>query len=283
VPDTDTVVERNLEEEVYRLQKLGLAPDMREVIDEAARVLGEGRHIEAAALLEKAEAMRRAAESLPKATEAAALASGPAPGPGADIALASTIDKLAYGLACTLTMAVRDLEAHIAAEARKVGDALGQRLEVLQAGMEHLAVLKPKLDDLNQAIAEQRHAGLLVEEKCQQLTDLTASLQETDARHEAELGALRSETRETSLTISGRIDSLSGELGVQQQSIGEVRSALTDVSVRTDSLVERLDGQAEAIRSLYANSAQREAALDQLMEALTRLKSSRGQAPAGDL
>lgn len=270
----NTVVDHGLDEEVFRLQKPDLEPNMRQVVEKATRVLAEGRHLEAAALIETAEAMRRAAAGSGSALEELLVTDNTGSGSARrELALAPLAEKLGYGLASIFAVAMRDLEDHIATETRKVGDAVGRRLDTLQASLQDVAA----------AVSEQQSAGLSVQARCEQLAAAAESLHECDARHEAQLTAFRNEMREISTSVSERIDALSREVGVQQEEIGAVKSTLGDISSRVDTLVDRLDRQAEAIRSMCATSAQRETELDQLMEGLTRLKSSRAALPAGRL
>lgn len=260
---------------------------------------------------------------------------------GQDLALAPLVDKIAYGLARGLVVAMKELENHIASETRNVSDTVGRRLDSLQASFQ----------ELSGAVSEQRAVGLAVQEKCQQLaaetaslqeagvrqaedlvvlrtetrdlaasvseriaataaalqeSDLrqqaetvslreqareisnvvsqridaaTASLQEADARQAAELAALRNETKEASNSLSGRIDAMCKELGVQQEDIAAVKSTLCGFSERVDAVVERLDRQAEALRSMYATYAQRETELEQLVDGLARLRAYPAPAP----
>lgn len=242
-------------------------------------------------------------------------------------ALAPLVDKIAYGLARGLVVAMKELENHIATETRKVGDTVGRRLDTLQASVQ----------DLTGAMGEQRTLGLAVQEQCKQLAAETVSLREADARQSEELGtlraetktssgelseniqklgselqnrqqetgrrfdslaqtaaalqeadarqigelaALRAETRETSMAISERIDTMCRDLGVQQEDLQAVKSTLNGVSSRIDGVVERLDRQAEALRSMYSTYAQRETELEQLVDGLARLRSFPTPAPA---
>src|ERR1051325_5552538 len=82
-----------------------------------------------------------------------------------DVALAPLVDKIAYGLARGLVIAMKELENHIASETRKVSENLGRRLDTLQASVQ----------DLTGAVSEQR-------DHCRQLDAITASLKEADAR-----------------------------------------------------------------------------------------------------
>ena len=252
-----------------------------------------------------------------------------------DLALAPLVDKIAYGIARGLVTAMKELEAHIASETRKVGESVGTRLDTMQASFQ----------DLTGAVSELRAMNLTVQDRCEQLAAATTSLQEThvrqetelaalrtetkalstsvserineaatsfreaDARQETELAALRGETKELSASVSERfseaaaslqkaearqasevtalrdetktlstsvserIDVLCKELGIQQEDMAGVKSTLCDFSSRADTLVERLDRQADAVRSMYAAYAQRETELEQLVDGLARLRA----------
>lgn len=218
---------------------------------------------------------------------------------GEDFALAPLVDKIAYGIARGLIVAVRELEHHIANEARKVGDAVDRRLDALQISMQ----------ELSRFVTEQRSTNSAVQDQLQQLTvggdglreadarqaaeletlreetrasansvaqriDVTvASLQEADARQATGLLALQDETRALSQSIAERIDSLCRELGVHQEDIDATKATLATFCSRVDAHVERLDRQAEAVRSMYSAYSQRETELEQLVDGLARLRA----------
>ncbi|MGD1070512.1 MAG: hypothetical protein ABSB15_10265 [Bryobacteraceae bacterium] len=262
-----------------------------------------------------------------------------------DFALASLVDKIAYGLARGLVVAMRELELHIASETRKVGDTVERRLD-----KHHI-----DLQELSGFIGEQRSTNLAVQDQLQQLAaagaglreadahrtaeleslrtearELSASvsrcidistaslqeshnrhgveledlrketrafsssvseridasvaaLQETGARHAADLAALRDETRASAQSVSERVDSLCGDLGVQQEDIAAGKGTLCTLGARVDALVERLDRQADAVRSLHTNYSQRETELEQLVSGLARLRAFPAPLPTNGL
>ena len=53
-----------MEDEIIRLRKLALAPEVAEVAEEAARVFADGREMEAEALVEKVSALLRREEQM---------------------------------------------------------------------------------------------------------------------------------------------------------------------------------------------------------------------------
>ena len=180
-----------------------------------------------------------------------------------ELALAPLVDKIAYGLARGLVVAMKELENHIASEPRKVSDSVGRRLDALQASFQ----------DLSGVVSEQRAINVTVQEKCKELTEATSSLRESDTRHSAEIAAIRIETKELSTAVSERIDLLSRDSGVQQEDIAAIKSSFGVLGTRIDAIGERLDKQAEALRSMCATYAQRETELEQLVDGLARLRA----------
>ena len=192
---------------------------------------------------------------------------------GQDLALAPLVDNVAYGLASVLVVAIRGLENHIASETRKVGETVGRRLDTLQTGFQ----------DLTDAISEQRSLNLSVQDKCQHLAVAAASMQESQARQDAELATLRKETGEFSASVSERIEAIFKELGVHQEDIAAVKSTLSGLYSRVDAIVERLDKQAVALRSMCATYAHRETEIEQLVDGLARLRAYPAPAPTNGL
>ena len=51
------MLDRNLEEAIFQMQKLNTENGVKQLVEEAAQLFANGRHMEAGALLEKAEAI----------------------------------------------------------------------------------------------------------------------------------------------------------------------------------------------------------------------------------
>jgi chromosome segregation ATPase len=140
------------------------------------------------------------------------------------------------------------------------------------------------LQDVSKFVGEQRSTNIAVQDQ----------LRETDARHAAALAsvsqridtsvaALQNETKALSQSVSERIDSLCKELGVHQEDIGAVKATLSTVCSRVDAIVERLDRQADAFRSMHTAYSQRETELEQLVDGLARLRAYSTPLPANGL
>jgi len=114
----------------------------------------------------------------------------------------------------------------------------------------------------------------VVKETNERLTETVASLQEADSRQQSAADDLRRETRELAASIAGSLDALSGRLDVHQQELSAVKSAVSDVLQKVTAVSERLDRQAEVMRSLCESPTVAEVALDQLVEIWVRLRST---------
>jgi chromosome segregation ATPase len=290
--------------------------------------------------LDKVPLRKRATENRAAEADYLRSAGGPDPLDGVeDFALAPLVDKIAYGIARGLIVAVKELENHIATETRKVGDAVGRRLDTFQVS----------LDDLSRFVGEQRATNTAVEG---QLEEIGTSLRETDARHlaaeegirrqadeaaallkeadarqaaaiealaaetkaaqeeldrrqaaaieavaaqtkaaqeeasarqAADVAALQAAAQAFSQAISERVDGLCKELGVQQEDVAALKSTLVAFSSRVDLLAERLDRQAEAVRSMCTAYSQRESELEQLVSGLARLRAFPTPLPSNGL
>ena len=213
-----------------------------------------------------------------------------------NFALAPLVDKIAYGIAKGLVVAIKELENHIASETRKVGDSVDRRLDTLQASLQDLYGFVGEQRSTNTAIQGQLQ-GLTADLKeadgrlsagtealrketqefsasvSQRIDASTASLQDADARQAADLAAFQDHTKAALQSASERIEGLSRDLGVQQEDLAAVQTTLCTFSTRVDALVERLDRQAEAVRSMYSAYSQRETELEQLVDGLARLRA----------
>jgi len=149
--------------------------------------------------------------------------------------LAPLVDKIAFGIARGLVVAVKELEQHIACETRKVSDTVERQLGALQIN----------LQELYRFVAEQRSANVGVQDQLQQLAVAAESLRETDARQAVELAALRTEAREFSVSL--------GELDSRHSS--DLEGLRTESRTFSRAVTERIDGTAAALQESEAKHA----------------------------
>ncbi len=191
-------------------------------------------------------------------------------------AVARLVGNLASGMAQTLVAAIQDLDQHIAGENRRLSSSFRQQLSTLQSTVENLLPLKDRIEELTLAVSEQRSGWLSVQEKQERLSAATAALQEADASREKEIEAARAEARKSTTSLSKRLDALSTRVDDQHDEL----AGLKEVLPRMTTLGERLDRQGDAIRSLYEIHARREAWLEQVADAFSKLRSlARQDAP----
>jgi len=284
---TDTAAGARLEQETLRIPKL-----------DASQIL---------AALDSAAAGKRTLESrVPDPAASASVGAIGALETNEDFALAPLVNKIAYGLARGLVVAMKELENHISSETHKLGDSVDRRLDTLQDSLRALSDFVAEQRSTNSSVqtrfqelaaglreTEDRHeAGITAlrteaaefsTSVSQRIESTTAALQEVDARQAADLAALQIQTKELSQWASERIDGLARELGVHQDDLAAFKLTLCTLSSRVDTLLERLDRQAEAVRSLCAAYSQRETELEQLVDGLARLRAFPAPFPSGGL
>ena len=201
--------ERSLEDEIFHLQKLDLSPPVRKVVDEAAQLFGEGRHMEAGALIEKAQAMRTVENPQEPANGHGA---GVVARESSDDAVADLVNNLAKGLAEVLVGAIRGLEKHLTTETRALGSSFQQQFE--------------------------------------RLADMVADQKSAEESRDVQVRDLRAEFQQFSSATTERLDAVCSRVGVQQEELAALQTTVLGVSPRVTALVERLDRQADAIRSM---------------------------------
>lgn len=260
--------DHTLEERIYVLQKRGLSAGARQILEEAVQLLADGRHIEAAALVDKAEAMSPPA--LPGPPAHSGSPAGSVEGAAANVpqALAAKlVTDISSGLAKVLVNAIQDLERHLTGETRKLTSALNERLDKIQATVECLQPISQRLEGLVQA-------GQAAEAKYEELAAAAAILQEAGSRHEAEIGVLRSQIQDLSASTTDRVNGICRRLEEQERQISSANSITSELAARIAATAERLEHHAGAIRGLHREHQHRAAALDQVAETLDRMRTS---------
>jgi chromosome segregation ATPase len=289
------MTDQKLEEAIFQLQKHNTENGVKQLAEEAAQLFAHGRHIEAGALLEKAEAMMAKGGPASPAVKHSSL------GPVGQAhqskleerakvdeqAMVNIAGKLADGLSTVLKGAFQELERHIVGESLKISSSFEQQIERLEATVSGLAQLKVKFEHLGEAVSEQRSAGAAIGQRHEQLSGVVTVLQEITARHETEFGALRGETtalrgetivlrgeaKDFSTALAKQVEGLSARVGVHHEELTGLKSTVSDVSQKVGGFIERIDRQAEVLRALSDTQARRAAALDELLGVLTRLKA----------
>jgi chromosome segregation ATPase len=183
-----------------------------------------------------------------------------------EFVLLPLVDKIAYGIARGLIVAVKELEHHIASETRKVGDSVDRRFETLQ----------PTLQDLSKFVAEQRSTNIAVQDHLQQLTVADAGLRETDARQAAEMEELRSEGRASTESLAQRIAVSNASLHeADAQHTTELEALRTETKALSNSVSERIEATAAVLHDADVRQAAELAALQKESRTFSQSVSER--------
>ena len=170
-----------------------------------------------------------------------------------------------------------ELEA-VRAQTLEFSAALSQKIDVSSTSLQEADARQTS--DLEALRVEARAASKSVSER---MDVAVAALQASDAQQGEALTALKNETKALSQSLSDRIDTFCKELGVQQEDIAGVKATLGTLYPRVDALVERLDRQADAVRSMCTAYSQRETELEQLVDGLARLRAFPTPMPSNGL
>jgi len=265
------VSDQKLEDRIYDLHRRSVDPAMRQILEEATQLCGAGHHMEAAALVEKVEAISSLISNQEAGPGQHAPGSGtenPSDAPAAAMPLAARIAAdIASGLTNVLVRAIEGLERHITDESGRLKSTFGERLDKLQSSVEGLQLLHDRLDHLVQA-------GAAVQEKFDQLAATTISLREAHARLDTDVAALRSQMDELSVSTSSRVDEACRRIEGQEREICTMNSGISELASKVTAAAERLERHAHAIRTIHDSHQERAAVLGQVGELLDRLRSA---------
>ncbi len=235
------MTELSLPDTVIALQRLDLLPETREVVEEAARLLQDGREMEARALVEKAEAL--AAQAFGKAN-----GNGNGHGKG---------------------------KSHDSGESRWAGAMIGPIAEKLASGF--TAVLTSVLEDIYQHTGDQvQVVACVLEERIHGIEEAVQKTNTFEERLEqvaAEQQALRQAHEET----SGAVDlwhqaGLESRLAAVEERVTGIDQIVRDLQPQVSTVMTRLDRQTDVLRSLEQRHAQRVSALNHVLDNLSRLR-----------
>jgi chromosome segregation ATPase len=165
---------------------------------------------------------------------------------------------------------IQDL-AKFVVEQRSLNTGVQDRLEALSTGLRDADTRQTAAVDALRADTTAFSTSVT-----ERIDALAAAQRESDQRRETEMAAL-------SQSLLERIETLCKDLGIQQEDLAAIKTTLAAFSSRTESLVERLDRQAEVVRSMYTAYSQRETELEQLVDGLARLRAFPTPMPANGL
>ena len=263
--------DQKLEDRIHQLHKLPVDLGLRPILEEAMQLCGVGRHLEAAALVEKAEAMSSLVSHQgagPKEVPPGPKREDPRQTRAADQPLAARLAAdIANGLTNVLVRAIQDLERHLTGENSRLSSLFGDRLDKLQRSVESLQPLHERLDHLVQA-------GIAAQERFEQLTATTASLREAYAHLDSDIGVLKRQVDQVSASTSSRVDEACRRIEGQEREISAINSGMSELASKIAAAAERLARHAHAIRTIHDSHQERTEVLGQVSQLLDRLRNA---------
>jgi chromosome segregation ATPase len=195
----------------------------------------------------------------------------------ANAAVEARLEQLASATEQTDARRAADV-AELQHETKELAEAVAKQIEVSAVALRDAEARQvANIESLRAESTE------MIGSIAQRLEAATAAQKESDARHSEALSALENETKALSLAMSAKIESIFKELGVHQEDISAIKESLCSFSTRVQALVERLDRQADTVRSMCSAYSQREMELEQLVNGLARLRSFPTSVPTNGL
>ena len=194
-----------LQEAIIDLQRQDLSADTRHLVDEAAQLLGNGRDIEARALVEKAQAITFP-DVQPKTNGVTKVNSPAVAGERMEQTIISRIsNRLAQGITSVLTEVVEDLHSNFGAQMNGVVSSLENRLTEITSQLKALSHLHESVERIEH---EETARASAAQERWERLSASVASLRETGHGLQVEAGELRR-------GISGELEAISSRVTAQ--------------------------------------------------------------------
>ena len=243
------MTDRSLEDAIFHLRRINPDKGVQKVVDEAAKLMAQGRQIEAGALIEKAEAMSGANGRVEEN------------GRPQEKVMNRINEKLAGSLAEVLAGAFHELEQHMMDEGRKLTQSFQHQIDKLQTTVESLGALKESLEALAETVSQHKAASAS-QEQYSKLAAEIALLQKADGRQDADIADIRNKTAQ-----------MSSEINRHQAELVSLKAAVSDRSEKMASMIETIDKQSEVIRSLNEAETRRAAALEQALGVFAQLST----------
>ncbi len=270
------ITDQSLSEAVIALQRQDLGPEARHVIEEAARLLGEGRDMEARALVEKAEALAaqhangKGTVGIPNGTTG----NGASKVNGNAAALPPTIiapmaAKLAAGFTSVMTDVLQDVHRYTGEQIQAVGRALEERILTIQTAIRSVAGLEERLDQLA-TIQDARFQS--VHQAHEEIWGAVRALQQTDQEQAASIAKTTATTEALSQRMQQQADGVAARFATVEERVSVLDKVTQELQPQVSSVITRLDRHTDALRLLEQRQAQRVSSLHQVLEGLAKLR-----------
>ena len=266
------ITDQSLPEAVIALQRRELAPETRQVVDEAARLLSEGREMEARALVEKAEAL--VAQGT-KGNGTAGNGNGAVKGNGnSGLApqgiIAPLAAKLAAGFTGVLTNVLEDVHRYTGDQIQAVATALQEHIQNMEAALRQVAGVGERLEQL----ANEHGARIqVVQQGQEELWSAIRALQQADQEQSASMARVAAATEGLSHHVASQADAVASRFQSLEERVSVLdRIIAHDLQPQLTGVIARLDRHTDTLRCLEQRQAQRVSTLNQVLDSLSRLK-----------
>ena len=249
------MTDRSLEDAIFHLRRSNPDQGVQKVVDEAAKLMAQGRQIEAGALIEKAEAMS-GANGRPEENGHVEENGRPH-----EKVMSRINEKLAASLAEVLASAFRELEQHMMDEGRKLTQSFHHQIDKLQTTVESLGALKESLAQLAETVSQNKAASPS-QEQYSKLAAEVMELHKAEGRQDSDIADVRQKTAE-----------MASEITRHQAELTTLKAAVSERSEKIASMIETIDKQSEVIRTLNEAETRRAAALEQALGVFAQLST----------
>jgi hypothetical protein len=272
------LADQSLSEAVIALQRQDLAHEAREVVEEAARLLGEGRDGEARALLEKAEALaatnhgdaQEHAGEAPRNGNGTHKVNGSA-GPAIQAIVEPLAARLAAGFTAVLTSVLEDIHRYTGEQIHFVVESLEEHIQHTEESLRAVTGLDERVEQLAN---EHQVAAQFAEQSHSMLWNAIHGAEES-GRQQAELiSRVTAAMEELSHHVADQVEDTAARFVDLEQRVSQLDQFAQDTPPQLVSLIERLDGHSEALRVLEERQTQRVSTLNQVLDSLARLRET---------
>jgi len=265
------LTDQSLSEAVILLQRQELAPETREIVEEAARLLAEGREGEARALIEKAEALAAIEQNGERIADPS---SGKARSDrnaarGLQAIVAPLAAKLAEGFTGVLTSILEEVQKHAGDQVQVVAQALQEHIDDLDAAICDVVSVTERLQ---QRATEQEATLDGVQHGQQQLWDAVRGLHEADQRQSEAVHHVTRASEELSRHLANQVDAAASRFAALEERVNGLDRFAEELPAQLSGIMSRLDGHTEALRFLEQRQSQRVSRLNQVLESLAALR-----------
>jgi hypothetical protein len=249
-----------LQEAIIDLQKQDLTSESRHVVEEAARLLLDGRDIEARALFEKAQAM-----AIPRNPTAGGATDSdqraPVNGRIAPTILSRLSGRLAAQIEDTLNETVEELFGDLSVEVSQAAARVESQLADIQSRLQIVSHLQSRLDRFEQEMSLSSAAASKESQR------FVASLEELNQAHRCRL-------EELSDHVSDRMEQFVARLAVQEERVDALSGLTENVSAKVLAIEAQVDRQTSCLRGMQERQAKRAAALSAVVEGISKLRDA---------